>query len=247
MIPKWYRQISTFFQLTGLVVISASKEKCENTILQIKPETVEFKSIPGLITLDDQQKFSLTSILVPTDLKDEGENPDLQECTENSYVKVNNYFYTISLSFHDNIPPSSAFLLSSLTGHVIEVSDDKKELIIHRCGNEEENISFYEEYLDYNRTTSNRINIMFLLNNDYLALMSDLEVQGITIELYSVNNHSCLVSGYFKILKEDLESTDDGEIFIPYLELPSRNTDQLVKVYFREKIPTDTFLQGGPS
>ena len=245
MVPKWYRQLSTLFLLT----VSTTGEKCEKTI-QIEPETVEFKNIPGItVTLEDQQKFNLTSILVPTrlsELDDDVESSDLEKCTDNSFVNLNqtNYLtYTISIRFNERIPPSSAFLSSSLTGHVIEVSDDRKKLNIHLCGNREEPISFYEEKLNYNKTTSDKINVLFHMNNDYdfTSNQRNLEVTHISIQFYSVTNPSCSVSGYFKILKENLIETDEGEEFIPSLDLPLDNSEQFVRVYFR-KSTTGDFL-----
>ena len=75
----------------------------------------------------------------------------------------------------------------------------------------------------------------FMSEHENSPSLDRLEPKSISIKIYDedADNYYCLVSGYYRISKEDSEETDDGEDFIPYLELPSESAEQLVRVYFK--------------
>ena len=125
--------------------------------------------MPSGLTTEDQQKYKLSSILIPTKLKNEKET-GLEECAKDSYVSNGRLSigeestYTITLSFNDRIPVNSTFLSSSLTGHIMELSEDRDQLLIHLCGKGEKDVvDFYENYLKFNGNSTEKLHVVFFI------------------------------------------------------------------------------------
>ena len=225
-------------QLTGNTSGKKQKQACQK--LKIQPTTLNFRTLQSdFIITEDQQKYSLKSILIPHELEDDQKRLNLDKCTKNSLDTMGEEDgYTITLTFQERIPPKADFLSSSLTGHMIELSEDRLELLIHLCGSrEKETIEFYENILNYNYETSDMYHVVFFMNENS-SQINKLQLKDASIKTYKEarNNYFCLVSGYYRILKERLEETENDEEFVPYLELPSKEETEgkeLVKVYFR--------------
>ena len=241
-VPKWYLKllVQVLFLINGLRFISGNNQNCKKPI-SIKPKKLEINTIPGSITLEDQQKYTLASMLIPKKLDDTENVDDLKACTQNSHVIIEKgkTYYTLTVAFEEKMSQGNVFVSSSMSGHNIEVNEDRKTLIVKLCTNEEEVIGFYQnEFLDY-KESDDKINvIIFMLENSLPAMQAgkaELQTKSISIQLHTEgHSNSCSAGGSFNIFKEDSEATDEGEKFTPFLELPSEDGKALNKVYLKK-------------
>ena len=237
-VPKWYlKLLGILFLINGFRLTSGNNQNCEKPI-RIKPKKLEINTIPGSITLEDQQKYSLASMLIPKKLDDSENGDDLRACTRNSHVVIakGKTYYTLTVAFEEKIPQGNVFVSSSMSGHNIEVDENRKKLTVKLCTNEEEKvIGFYQnEFLDY-KESDDKINVIIFMLEDSLPAMQELETKSISIQLHTEgHSNSCSAGGSFNIFKEDSEATDEGEKFTPFLELPSEDGKALNKVYLKK-------------